>query len=179
MTTIVGFDIETTGLDQPKGHRIIEVAMLHYDLASRKLIDKFVQRIDPERAIDPKAQEVHGISYKELLGQPKWEDVAPEISTRLDGSDVAIIHNAAFDMPFVGLELARVGLPVPKCHAFCTMENGRWSTFDGKAPKLMELCFALGVKYDPSKAHAAEYDVEVMMECLWRGMDRGFFTLPI
>lgn len=179
MKTIVGFDTETTGLDQPKGHRIIEVAILKYDVDTRTLVDKYIQRIDPERSIDAKAQEVHGISYAELVGKPKWEDVAKEVGQRLDDCDAIIAHNVGFDLPFVGLELARVGEMIPRRETYCTMENGRWSTFDGKNPKLLELCFALGVPYDPALAHAAEYDVSRMMECLWRGMNRGFFTLPI
>lgn len=172
---ITGLDTETTGLEQAEGHRIIEIALLTYDLASRKLVDKYVQRIDPERAISAKAQEVHGIAYGELVGMPKWDDVAPIVVDRLKDTTLAIAHNMDFDGPFIGMELVRVGQPVPTFDTFCTMKNGRGATFDGKSPKLLELCFALGVAYDKAKAHAADYDVEVMMECFWRGLDRGFF----
>lgn len=171
-------DAETTGLEQEKGHRLIEVALFTFDFASRALLDKYVQRIDPERSIDAKAQEMHGIAYNELVGQPKWETVAPEVYRRMDEADVVIAHNKGFDLPFICLELARVGLDIPNCESFCTMEEGRWATFDGKSPKLQELCFALGVDYDPNKAHAAEYDVMKTAECLWAGIDRGFYKLP-
>lgn len=176
---ITGLDTETTGLDQADGHRIIEIALLTYDTDTRKLVDKYVQRIDPERAIAAAAQAVHGIAYSDLVGMPKWEAVAPIVSTRLAGTHLAVAHNMNFDGPFIGGELLRAGFKVPNMEIFCTMENGRWACADGKSPKLMELCFALGVEYDPAKAHAADYDVEVMMACLWRGMDRGFYTLPI
>jgi len=178
MTIIAGLDIETTGLDQASGHRIIEVALLCYDLNSRTLIDRFVQRIDPERSIDPKAQAVHGIAYSTLVGEPKWETVAPLVSRKLIGCDYLIIHNKEFDEPFVSAELARVGLPFGRAGVHCTMEGGRWATMDGKSPKLQELCFALGVDYNPALAHAAEYDVTKMMECFWRGLDRGFYRFP-
>jgi len=173
---ITGLDTETTGLDAAEGHRIIEVACLTYDSATRKLVDRYVQRIDPERPITPKAQEVHGISYNELVGRPKWDSVAPEVHKRLAAADMMVAHNAAFDVPFVGIELIRIGMTLPVLEAFCTMENGRWACADGKYPKLQELCFALGVHYDPAAAHAADYDVTVMMQCFWRGLDRGFFT---
>lgn len=175
---IGGLDLETTGLEQEKGHRIIEVALLTYDAASRTLVDRYVERIDPERPIDPKAQAVHGITYAELVGQPKWDAVAPTVARKLAGLHHIVIHNRNFDAPFLAAELLRVGAPLPKADAFCTMENGRWATMDGKSPSLRELCFALGVSYDTALAHAAEYDVDRMMRCFWQGLDRGFYRLP-
>lgn len=175
---LIGLDTETTGLKQEDGHRIIEIAMLTYDLDTRRLEDTWIQRIDPERPIDPKAQGVHGIAYTDLVGCPKWDDLAPEIARRMSGADLLIAHNMGFDGPFIAAELIRVGQKVPDVHALCTMENARWACPDGKLPRLGELCFALGVDYDTSKAHGAEYDVSVMMDCFFKGHMRGFYKLP-
>jgi DNA polymerase-3 subunit epsilon len=175
---IIGLDTETTGLKQEDGHRIIEIALLTYDLTTHELEDKWVQRIDPERAIDPGAQAVHGIGYSDLVGCPKWDDVAPEIAKRLSTAELLIAHNMGFDGPFIGAELLRVGLEIPNVHSLCTMENARWACPDGKLPKLGELCFALNVPYDPAKAHAADYDVSVTMDCFFKGLERGFYQLP-
>lgn len=175
---IIGLDTETTGLEVEKGHRIIEIAILTYDLATQTLEDTWVQRIDPERSIDPGAQAAHGIAYTELVGQPKWEDVAAEIARRIGTADLLIAHNMGFDGPFIASELTRVGVDCPNIHSLCTMENARWACPDGKLPRLGELCFALGVEYDTSKAHAAHYDVEVMMNCFFKGLNRGFYELP-
>lgn len=171
-------DTETTGLDQTKGHRIIEIALISYDLETRKKTDTWIRRINPQRAIDADAQRVHGISFAELADEPIWEDFAEEISTRLSEVDLLIAHNMGFDGPFIALELKRVGILLPRTPSFCTMENARWATADGKAPKLKELCFALGVEYDEEKAHAAEYDVCVTAECFFRGLERGFYQIP-
>lgn len=176
--TISGLDIETTGLDVHDGHRIIELALLDYDFDTGQLVDKLVMRIDPQRPIDPEAEAVHKIAYSDLVGCPRWEDVAEEISNRLNRTGLLIIHNAGFDEPFIRAELARVKAPIVLTSSFCTMENGRWACFDGKVPRLEELCFALGVDYDPAQAHAAEYDVDKMMSCYFRGMQRGFFPNP-
>lgn len=174
---ITGFDTETTGLKQEDGHRIIEIALLTYDLDSRQLVDTYIQRINPERAIDPKAQAVHGISYEELVGQPTWEQVADTVQSKLSATNLVVAHNLAFDMPFVTNELARISRQVPTTGGFCTMENGRWATYDGKAPKLGELCYALDVPYDPTAAHSASYDVEVMMACFFKCVERGIFQM--
>lgn len=175
---VIGLDIETTGLEQSQGHRIIEIALLTYDFATRTLIDAWVQRIDPQRAIDPKAQEVHGIAYSDLMGDPYWSDVADEISRRMSSADLLVAHNMSFDGPFIAAELNRVGVMVPDVPSICTMENARWACPDGKLPRLGELCFALGTDYDKAKAHAAQYDVDVMMDCFFKGLNRGFYELP-
>ncbi|WP_151708850.1 3'-5' exonuclease [Acinetobacter brisouii] len=174
---ITCLDTETTGLSQEDGDKIIEIALLSYDLGARKLTDRYVQRFNPNRAISAEAQAVHGISLNDLVGCPTWEDEAHEVHRRIQGSQLLVAHNFGFDGPFIAGEIARLGLAVPQVPSFCTMENGRWATFDGKLPKLQELCFCLGVQYDTSAAHAADYDTEVMAECLFRGIDRGVFKL--
>jgi DNA polymerase-3 subunit epsilon len=176
---IAGLDTETTGFSAPDGHRIVEIAIVTYDFETRRIIDRYEQRIDPDRNIPAAAQAVHGISYESLVGKPKWQDVAKVIQAKLDAADVAIAHNMGFDGPFIGHELLRIGLKLPNFEPFCTMENARWACPDGKLPKLGELCFALGVEYDPAKAHSALYDVTLMMDCFFKGLDRGFYNLPI
>jgi DNA polymerase-3 subunit epsilon len=173
---VMGFDSETTGLKADAGDKLIEVALLTYDFATRKLVDKYVQRLDPERSITAGAQEVHGITYDELVGMPKFRDVAPEIHKRFEAADLVIAHNLDFDAMFFLIEFQAAGFKLPSKASLDTMTEARWACPDGKFPKLQELCFALGVKYDPSLAHAADYDVDVMMQCFWRGLDRGFYT---
>lgn len=175
---IIGLDTESTGIDPAKGHKLIEVALLEYDTATRELVDSWVQRINPERAISDDALAVHGITYAEVEREPTFATVAPEIIARINRGAIMVAHNMNFDAPFLAHELAVCGLGAPKIELFCTMENARWATYNGKYPRLGELCFALGVNYDESKAHSAEYDVDVMVQCLWRGIDRGFYTLP-
>lgn len=176
-------DIETTGLEQHKGHRIIElgIGVWRYSPdtgARRKLGKTWLQRIDPKRDIDPGAQAVHGISLADLRGCPVWEDVAPNLHKVLKSTDVFIAHNAEFDAPFIALELARAGFPVPSFQIFCTMQNGRAATSMGKVPNLGELCWTMDVDYDPDAAHAADYDVECMEQAYWRGVERGLFGCP-
>lgn len=180
---IAGVDIETTGLDQEKGHRIIEFAAVIYrfDPAAHVATEagKFVQRINPERAIDPAAYAVHGINYEDVAYSPKWNEVAPKISKLLSAADIVVAHNGnGFDLPFIAAELLRVGQPVPDVVSVDTMLEGRWATPMGKVPNLGELCFACGVDYDPSQAHAAEYDVRVMMDSFFIAHRKGFVQLP-
>jgi DNA polymerase-3 subunit epsilon len=52
------------------------------------------------------------------------------------------------------------------------------SSYDAKPPSLREFCWSMGVDYDPSEAHAAEYDVKVMMDSFFVAIERNHFQLP-
>lgn len=180
---IGGLDIETTGLKQSDGHRIIEFATKLYryfpDTGAFNAAGQFEQRINPGRSIDPAAQAVHGISFEMVEACPRWEAVAPKVVKVMSACDIIVAHNGdEFDLPFVGNELLRVGQSVPSVLTVDTMVKGTWATPLGKMPSLRELCFACGVVYDESKAHAALYDVDVMMQCFFFALNKGFYRLP-
>jgi DNA polymerase-3 subunit epsilon len=179
---IGGTDLETTGFLEPE-HRIIEACLSTYlyDPVKRigTLRDTNTWRIDPKRPIDAKARAVHGITETDLIGKPTFDIVAPDFSARLNECDVVVAHNGlTFDFPFIIQELERVRVELPDFIPFDTMVHGRWSTPLGKAPNLEELCFSSGVTYDHIKAHAADYDVDCMMQCFFFGLRRGVYTVP-
>jgi DNA polymerase-3 subunit epsilon len=179
MTIIGGVDIETTGIDWDKGHRIIEFAISLYELETKRKLGSFETRVNPERPIDPKAQAVHGISFEDLADKPLWPEVAPKVSKLLSKCNYLVMHNGeGFDAPFIFHELFRAGVPIPPMFVVDTMLRGRWATPDGAVPNLQALSFACGVPYDKEKAHGALYDVDVMMDCFFSQFDAGFFPLP-
>ena len=110
---IAGTDIESTGLSQEDGHRIVEICFRSYDSDSRELVDSYTTRINPKTSIDAKAQEVHGISIAELAGEKTWAEVAPLVQRQMANADLMVAHNMNFDGPFIAMELARVGLEIP------------------------------------------------------------------
>lgn len=180
---VAGIDIETTGLKQEDGHRIIEIGISVYVTSNgidfKKIGNTWCQRINPMRSIDAKAQLVHGISLQDLKLEPEWEVVSKKVHKILSQVDLLVAHNMDFDGPFVGLELARVGLPIPNFDTFCTLEHGRSATSMGKVPNLGELCWAFGIEYDGEIAHAADYDIDRTMECFFEGVRKGVFEVPL
>lgn len=173
---LTGLDTETTGLDT-QNDRIIEIALVPYQLESRKWLGKYVSRVNPLMPIHAKATEVHGLTLSDLATAPKWEDgVAQRVHTIISKSQIIVAHNgASFDIPLLAAEFARAGLEFPNVGVLDTMQAARWATEDGKYPKLKELCWALDIPYDEKQAHGAEYDVLRMMECLIKGHDMGYF----
>ncbi len=178
---ITGIDLETTGLKAEEGHQIVEIALAVYKRNAPNSYSKvgstFRRRIKPTRPIDAAAQQVHGISMADLAKAPAWDAVAPTVSRILASTHLLVAHNIGFDVPFLAVELNRVGMTLPNLDVFCTMENGRNTTALGKLPSLKQLCWAHGLEYDDNAAHAADYDIDLTMQCFFKGWQRGWFTL--
>jgi DNA polymerase-3 subunit epsilon len=99
----VVLDTETTGLDWERGHRIIEIGCV--ELVNRRQTGNTFQcYVNPQREVDEGAQEVHGLSSKDLLDKPLFKDVAESFLEFVDGTEL-IIHNAPFDIGFLDNEL--------------------------------------------------------------------------
>ena len=171
-------DTETTGLDPKQGHRIIEFAAL--ELIDRRPTGRSLHlHFDPEREIDPGATEVHGKTWDDLKGHPKFRDQAGQI---LDFSRGAqwIIHNAPFDVGFIDRELERCALP--GCAALYesiidTLALAR-EAFPGKRNNLDALCERFGVSNAHRTLHGALLDAQLLAE-VYLAMTRGQESLTI
>lgn len=176
VTRLINFlDLETTGLNEPE-ERIVEACCMLYDFDTEEHKKTFTWRVNPLRKIGAKAQKVHGISLDMVANEPTWDLVAPHVAGAIQPAIMAVAHNGDdFDFPFLQREFARVrqGCVFPR--TFDTMKLGRFATFNGKMPKLGELAACLDVPYDPSQAHAAEYDVSVMAKCFFEARRIGWF----
>ena len=99
-------DTETTGLDPSDGHRVIEIGCV--EMINRRLTDRtFHVYINPERAIEAEAIEVHGITNEFLKDKPNFAGVAEEFIDFISGAEM-IAHNASFDLNFLEAELQRI-----------------------------------------------------------------------
>jgi DNA polymerase-3 subunit epsilon len=178
---LIGFDIETTGLE-PADHRIIEIygALWSWTGSGEpKKIDDRLWRIQPGRNIPIESQRIHGISAADLEGCPLFASLAPGIHEFMSDCDLWVGHNAkSFDVPFLNHEFVRAGLTKLDRPLVDTMLEARWATPNGKVPNLGELCFACDVPYDTSRAHKADYDVDCTMQCLFAGLSWGRIALP-
>ncbi|AXE36262.1 DNA polymerase III subunit epsilon [Chromobacterium phragmitis] len=171
-------DTETTGLDPQQGHRIIEFAGL--EMVGRKLTGKHLHLyIHPQRAIDPEAQRVHGISLEFLEGKPAFAAVGREIADFLRDAEL-IIHNAPFDVGFLNAEFAKVGIePVGQlcANVIDTLAEAR-DMFPGKRNSLDALCDRFEIDRSNRTLHGALVDCELLSEVyLW--MTRGQESLAM
>ncbi len=171
-------DTETTGLDPLQGHRIIELAGL--EVVNRRPTGRTVQFfVDPEREIDFGATEVHGKTWDDLRGKPKFRDIAGDFLDFARGAEW-IIHNAPFDVAFLDFELALAG------HPACASMYGKLTDtlglaremFPGKRNSLDALCDRFGIDNAHRTLHGALLDAQLLAE-VWLAMTRGQETLTI
>lgn len=115
----VVLDTETTGLAPSEGHRIIEIGCT--EIVDRNITGKeFHTYLNPERAIDPGAQAVHGISLDFLQDKPLFADIAKDFLAFIKGSEL-VIHNAVFDTGFINYELSQLADPMGTIERYCTV----------------------------------------------------------
>jgi DNA polymerase III subunit epsilon len=171
-------DTETTGLDPKLGHRIIELAAV--EMVDRRPTGRNLQiYVDPEREIDAAASEVHGMTWEDLKGKPKFADVAPEFMDFARGA-TWIIHNAPFDIGFLDRELGNA-----KFQACADLYGGLIDTlalareaFPGKRNSLDALCERFGVSNAHRTLHGALLDAQLLAE-VYLAMTRGQESLTI
>lgn len=175
---LVFLDTETTGLDPRLGHRIIEVAAV--EAMGRELTGNQLHHyLDPEREIDAGATAVHGFSWDDLRGKPKFASIADELLAFMSGARV-VIHNASFDISFIDQELARLRqAPVSKREIVVTdsLFLAR-EKFPGKRNSLDALCDRLGVDNSHRNLHGALLDARLLAEVFF-ALTRGQGTLEI
>ena len=171
-------DTETTGLDPQQGHRIIELAAL--EVANRRATGRTVHfRIDPEREIDSAATDVHGMTWEDLKGRPKFREIAAEFIAFAQGAEW-VIHNAPFDLGFLDFELKQATLPCcTEIHAGVvdTLALAR-ELFPGKRNSLDALCERFSVDNAQRTVHGALLDAQLLAD-VYLTMTRGQETLTI
>jgi len=98
-------DIEATH-SNPYKARIVEIAII---ITGENLSEKarFSTLINPDVPIDKKSYSIHGISEKELVDAPPFEEVAGEIRELLSGKVVIGYRIGDFDLKLLNMEFAR------------------------------------------------------------------------
>ncbi|MBI1812536.1 3'-5' exonuclease [Candidatus Peregrinibacteria bacterium] len=114
------FDVETTGLDPKRGHRIVEIAAMRFEGGSPLADQTFATFVNPERTIPFEARQVNTISDVDVESAPTIDVVLPQFLTFAEGS-LLIAHNASFDYGFLEVEKQFCWgyVDLPEC--FCTL----------------------------------------------------------
>ncbi len=158
-------DTETTGLEPSQGHRVIEIGCV--ELMNRRLTGNNLHiYINPQRAIDAGALEVHGISNDFLADKPLFTDIADAFIDFVKGSEL-IIHNAPFDIGFLDSELSDLNRGYKAMDEYCnvldTLAMAR-KKHPGQKNNLDALCKRYFVDNTQRELHGALLDAEILAD---------------
>jgi DNA polymerase-3 subunit epsilon len=129
--------------------------------------------INPERAIDFEASEVHGLTWERLKNEPRFAEIADQFLDFAKGAEW-LAHNASFDIAFLDAELAAAGKSPCSSHyggLVDTLAMAR-ERFPGRRNNLDALCERLGVSNAHRTLHGALLDAEILAE-VYLSMTRG------
>ena len=158
-------------MDPFAGHRIIELGAtvvkdgMHTD-------EEFHQLLNPEREIDEAASEVHGFTLEDLVDQPSFADIADDFVAFVEDREV-LIHNAAFDVPFLDEEFKRAERPERMetlCQIVDTMTLAKEVHKSGQI-NLNALCTKYGVDLTDRDKHGALLDSQLLAEVYLRMLE--------
>ncbi len=171
-------DTETTGLNARMGDRIIEIGCV--EILNRRLTGNHFHRyVNPEREVEEGALRVHGITGEFLADKPRFSEVVGDFLDYVRGAEL-IIHNAAFDVEFLNLELDRIGAePIDGQVAgvLDTLAQAR-ELHPGRKNSLDALCERYQIDNAHRTLHGALLDAELLAE-VYLAMTRGQESLAI
>lgn len=161
----VVLDTETTGLETSLGHRIIEIGCV--EVIDRRITDNhWHYYINPDREIDDGAYEVHGISNDFLQDKPRFQEIAQEFVTYIDGAEL-VIHNARFDVGFLDYELGQLEGESTTIEQHCrildTLVMAR-QKHPGQKNSLDALCRRYEIDNSRRSLHGALLDARILSE---------------
>ena len=139
-------------------------------------LGKTKQLIDAvAREIEEGAAKVHGLTAEFLADKPKFADIAKEFLEYVRGAEL-IIHNAAFDVEFLDLELERGGFGKLSEHVAGVVDTLAMARelHPGKRNGLDALCERYAVDNSHRTLHGALLDARLLAEvylCMTRGQD--------
>jgi len=155
-------DTETTGLDPKMGHRLVEIGAIELINHTPTGVN-YQTYINPERDVDPGAQEIHGLTNEFLKQHPAFGDISTEFMNFLSDSTL-IIHNAPFDLAFINMELNRLGEPsISSERVIDTLVLAR-KKFPGAQANLDALCRRFAIENRHRELHGALVDAALLAD---------------
>ena len=171
----IALDIETTGLDPRKGHKIVEIGCVEME-NNYPTGNYFQQYINPERDMPEEALKIHGLNNEFLSDKPLFVEIIDGLLNFLDNAEL-VIHNAKFDMGFLNYEIEMCNKkPLHNFNVIDTLMLAK-KTFPGAANNLDALCRRYNIDITKRKKHGALLDAELLADVFLElngGRQQGF-----
>ncbi|MCC6981626.1 MAG: WYL domain-containing protein [Candidatus Melainabacteria bacterium] len=120
----IAFDVETTGLSAI-ACKLVELSAVRFRLGGGEM-EIFSHLINPECEIPPEVTRIHGITDEMVKDALTAREVIPEFLKFIgDKPCVLVAHNAPFDVGFLKVAVARLGISVPALTVLDTLNLSR------------------------------------------------------
>ena len=161
-------DTESTGLSRPMG--VVEVAIRQIDPVSLVTMREWHSLVDPQQAIEPGAEAIHGICAEMVADEPTLDEfVEHRLCGAFDDVDITFIaHKVPFDLPL----LAGIGTIT---RSVCTLSLSRHLVKNSANHKLQTLREHFG--FPANEAHRAMADVATTHRVLGKLLELSGRTL--
>ncbi len=168
---VLGFDLETTGLDT-KTANILEVGAVRFDVTNGVWTpEETFSTLVYEPSYLPlplDAMAKNGITEEMIIKDGvSFETALDGLKSVAVGADYVVAHNAVYDKSVFGSQLVRHSLIsfVEQLRFLCSLNDVE--SFSGrKCRVLSHLCLDFGIIVDPSTLHRATDDVLLMGQLL-------------
>lgn len=160
-------DVQTTGLEPSRHHRILEIAVVHVaDDGTRN--GSWCTLVNPQR--DVGATDLHGIAARDVLGAPTFEELVPRVLDSLTGRTL-VAHNAEFEASFLDAELRRSGVPLPPSPPIGVPTMAWFGLLSGRRRRrLIDCCQEIGIPL--AQRYSSQHQADAVAELLHRYLDK-------
>lgn len=157
---LIVFDLETTGISI-SNDRIVEIACIKVHPDGRE--DTLHKRINPGMTIPPEVTAIHGISDADVANEPKFEEIARDLATYMQGCDFAGFNSNKFDFPMLVEEFLRAGVDFD-------VENRKFidaqRIFHMMEPRNLSAAYRFYCEKNLENAHSAVADTRATWEII-------------
>lgn len=154
------FDLETTGV-QVSDDRIVEISIIKLMPNGEEQV--FTRLVNPGRPIPKEASAIHGITDEKVADAPPFNDVAAEVISFIDDSDLAGYNCLKFDVPLLMEEFLRNGFDLDmRKRKVVDVQN----IFHKMEQRTLVAAYRFYCNGDLANAHSAEADTRATMEVL-------------
>lgn len=163
---VVFFDLETTGTNITHD-RIVEISMIK--VSPDGLRTTYRRLVNPGIAIPAEATAVHHITNEMVASMPTFKEIAREVESQLEGSDLAGFNSNRFDIPMLAEEFGRIGINHDfSKHRFVDVQT----IFHKREQRTLVAAYRFYCGKELEDAHSATADTEATLEVLEAQLER-------
>ena len=168
---LIFFDLETTGTNITRD-RIVEISLIKVMPGGEELAR--TRRINPEMPIPAEATAIHHITDEDVASMPTFKQIAKDLASIFQDSDIAGFNSNRFDIPLLLDEFHRADVTLDlSTTRFIDVQT----IFHKQEPRTLVAAYRFYCGKELDGAHSADADTRATYEVLKAQLDK-YTDLP-